>query len=444
MKRFRIRRGLDLPLGGAPDQTIHEAPTVGTVAIVAEDYPDLAPSLVVREGDRVRTGQVLFHDRRSPDVPFVAPGAGVVRAIHRGARRALRSIVIDLEGSDEERWPAVGREQLLALTTAEVRDTLLGAGLWTALRTRPFGRIPSPDTQPHALFVTAIDTNPLAADPSVVIDARREAFADGLTILGRLMEAPIFLCRAPGADVPDGEPDRITVAEFAGPHPAGLVGTHVHLLAPASRRRTAWYIGYQDVIAIGTAFTTGRPFVERVVALAGPTVRRPRLLRTRLGASVEDLVHDELHAGACRVISGSALSGRTAVPPVAHLGPRHDQLTVLPDASAPVFVGALAPRRSWSFHRSLWPSGRRALTTSLHGHLQPMVPTDVFERVMPLDVLPTPLLRALLTADIEMAEALGCLELEEEDLALCTVLCPSKNEYGTPLRAALNELGTQS
>jgi len=441
MKRFRIRRGLDLPLGGAPEQRIEDAPTIGSVAVVAEDHIEVGASLLVHEGERVRAGQALLQHRRAPEVRLTAPGAGIVSAIHRGLRRALRSVVIKLDGNDEERWAPVDRDELPHLDAAAARDALLRTGLWTTLRTRPFGRMPLPGTPPAGLFVTAIDTNPLAPDPSVVIGAHRTEFMDGLTILTRLVDVPVFLCRAPDADVPEGDSERVTVAEFAGPHPAGLVGTHVHLLAPAGRRRTVWYVGYQDVIAIGATVTTGRPFTERIVALAGPMVRQPRLLRTRRGASVADLVHGELHDGPCRVVSGSVLSGRTAAPPVDHLGPFHDQISVLADEQPAVFVGALAPHRAWSMHRALWPGPRRAVTTSLHGRPAPMMPVDTFERVMPLDVLPSPLLRALLAGDVDTAEMLGCLELEEEDLALCTVVCPAKHEYGALLRAALTRLG---
>lgn len=438
--RFRIRRGLDLPLGGKPEQRIDDGGTVASVAVVAEDHPELGPSVAVREGDRVRAGDVLFRDRRAPEIVFTSPGAGVVEAIHRGLRRALRSVVIRLEGSDEVRWEPIERSRLAELDPAAARDALLRTGLWTSLRTRPFGRIPRPDARPAALFVTAIDTNPLAPDPAVVIGARRDAFLDGLTVLGRLVDAPIFLSRAPGADVPAGDPGRVAVAEFAGPHPAGLVGTHVHLLAPAGRRRTVWHVGHQDVIAIGATFATGRPALERVVALAGPMVRRPRLVRTRHGASIEDLTRGELLEGPCRLVSGSVLSGRLAARPVHHLGPYHVQISVLPDERPAELVTALSPRRAWSIHRPLWPSRRRAFTTSLHGRPQPMIPVDTFERVMPLDVLPAPLFRALLAGDLETAEALGCLELEEEDLALATLVCPAKIDYGRLLRAALGEL----
>jgi len=436
--RFRLSKGLDLPLAGAPAQEIGDGPAVASVGVLAEDYRGIAPSLAVGEGDRVRCGQVLFRDRRAPAIACTSPGAGVVEAVHVGARRALRAIVIRLGGDDAVEHPAVPREALPRLDPPRARDLLLERGLWLALRSRPYGVVPRPDATPDAIFVTAIDTNPLAADPRVIVAAHRDAFADGLVVLARLAAAPVFLCVAPGADLPVRDPERVRVAEFAGPHPAGLPGTHIHLLAPVGARRCAWHVGYQDVVAIGRMLATGRPWTERTIALAGPGVRRPRLVRTRLGASTGDLVNgasDDMLEASHRVISGSVLSGRTATGWAAFLGRHHDQVTVLPDpCEGP-------PEHAWSMH-DLFPRRRRpVLSTAQHGSVGPMLPLDVFDRVMPLDVLPTPLLRALLTGDSERAGALGALELEEEDLALCTVLCPGRNDYGPLLRVALDEIG---
>lgn len=417
-RRLQVRKGLDVAFGGEPQQTIDPAPPVSSVATLAADYPALRASLLVSEGDRVRLGQPLFIDRHAPEVRFTSPGAGVVAAIHRGARRALESVVVNLDGNDEVAFPSVQRGELGHMPAENIRDVLLTSGFWTALRSRPYGKIAAPESTPQAVFVTAIDTRPLAADPAVVIGTRREEFADGLTALARLVEAPIFLCVAPGADIAVGEVPRMTVVELAGPHPAGLVGTHIHLLEPVNAGRAVWYIGYQDVIAIGALLTTGRLPVDRVVALAGSGVQRPRLLRTRLGAAVDDLTRGELSAATTRILSGCALAGRAATGQHAFLGRYHNQVTVL-----------AAPPSEWN--ASLAPVASR------------LIPVDSFERVLPLDVLPTPLFRALLTGDTETAATLGCLELEEEDLALCRFVCPSRLDYGLLLRSALTEIEQQ-
>jgi Na+-transporting NADH:ubiquinone oxidoreductase subunit A len=321
----------------------------------------------------------------------------------------------------------------------QVKEILLASGLWTALRARPYGKVPDPETTPRSIFVTALDSNPLAARPEVVIEEHRSDFAKGLTLLPRLTDGPVFLCKAPYMDLPEGDPERISTVEFSGPHPSGLPGTHIHLLDPVGARGSVWHLGYQDVIAMGKLFTSGRLWVERIVALGGPLVKRPRLIRARLGANLDDLTRGELLEGEARVISGSVLSGRRARRAENHLGRYHNQVSVIAEARA-------AGDRSlnggaFSTHNLFVPSQPRkrkfSLTSALHGRQTAMVPLGGFERVMPLDILPTQLLRALLVGDTDMARALGCLELDEEDLALCSFVCPSKLNYGLLLRAAL-------
>lgn len=434
-RRFFIRKGLNLVLDGAPEQVIHPSAEIATVALLGEDYPGLRPSMLVREGDRVRLGQPLFVDRRNPDVPFTSPGTGVVADIHRGVRRALQSVVIKLDGEDENVFQAIDRGDIDRLAPDRIRELLLASGAWTALRTRPYGNVAAPSTSPQAVFVTAIDTRPLAPDPRVVIDQQRDAFTDGLRALARVTTAPTFLCVARADDIPTAAASRITVAEFRGPHPAGLVGTHMHLLAPVGAERPAWHIGYQDVIAIGNLLTSGRPCVERVVSLAGSAVTRPRLVRTRQGASVDELANGEIEGNSVRLLSGCPLVGRAASDPVAFLGRYHTQVTALRLPSATTLE-----RHRGSRLRAFW---RRSPPASA-AIRPPLIPVDTFERVLPLDILPTPLFRALLAGDIDTAAALGCLELEEEDLALSGCVCPSRIDYGSLLRSTLSQLEAQA
>ena len=433
---IRIIKGLDIPLAGEPEQVVSEPQPPDTVALLGRDYPSLRPALQVEVGDRVKSGQTLFSDRRDERIACTVPGCGVVSEIRRGARRALLAVIIRLEGDEEESFSAWPDGDLADLRRDQVVDTLLISGLWTALRTRPHGGTPAPDGVPSAIFVTAIDSNPLAARPEVIIGQQPEAFADGLTILGQLGDGPVYLCQAAGADLPQVESERITVAAFAGPHPSGLVGTHIHFLDPVGPDHTAWHLGYQDVIAIGKLFRSGRLWTERTVALGGPMVRRPRLLRTRLGADLAALTADELVDGPVRIISGSVLSGHIARGPEAYLGRFDNQVSVLAEneiAGETVSIHGLSPLR---------PRQRRrfALTTALNGPPRAMVPLGGFERVMPLDILPTQLLRALLVGDTDMAQALGALELAEEDLALCSFVCPGKQNYGLALRETLDRI----
>ena len=434
---IRIKNGLDLPITGSPVQEVTAARPPRSVALLGNDYNGLKPTMAVQVGDRVKLGQVVFSDKRNPGVHFTAPATGVVSAINRGQQRVLQSLVIDLEGDEELTFAQYPAAQLASLDAQLVRDNLQQSGLWTALRSRPFSKIPAVDATPSSIFVTAIDTHPLAADPALLIAGHAEDFANGLQVLTRL--AKVFLCKAEGASLPGEQLPQVQEAAFSGPHPAGLAGTHMHFLDPVSASKSAWNIGYQDVIAIGKLFVSGRLWVERVVALGGPVVEKPRLLRTRLGANLEELTAGELVPGYSRVISGSVLGGRTARGAYAYLGRYHQQVSCLHEGDERQLLHYLRPgvdkHSVLNIFISRLSGGKKfALDTSTNGSARAMVPVGAYEQVMPLDILPTQLLRYLIVGDTEMAQKLGCLELDEEDLALCTYVCPGKYEYGPILR----------
>lgn len=434
---IKIKRGLDLPLAGAPEQRIEPARAVRSVAVLGCDYHGMKPTMAVQVGDRVKLGQVLFSDKKNQGVHFTAPGAGVVSAIHRGEQRVLQSVVIDLEGDDAVEFARYDAAQLPALDPQAVRDNLQQSGLWTALRTRPFSKVPAVDAVPSSIFVTAIDTHPLAADPAVVIGERPADFANGLAVLARL--GKVHLCKASGVGLSGEVQANVQPHEFAGPHPAGLAGTHIHFLDPVSAGKSVWQIGYQDVIAIGALFSRGQLDVTRVVALGGPVVDKPRLLRTRLGASLEELTAGELQAGSNRIISGSVLGGRTSRGAFAFLGRYHVQVSCLHEGRERELLHYLRAGVNKHSVLNIFVSklmgGRKlAMDTSTNGSPRAMVPVGNYEAVMPLDILPTQLLRYLIVGDTEMAQKLGCLELDEEDLALCTYVCAGKYEYGPILR----------
>lgn len=432
-------------MGGAPEQVIEDAPSVSSVAVIGRDYVGMKPTMMVAEGDRVTLGQPLLEDKKTPGVFYTAPGSGEITAINRGHKRVLQSVVIRLDDPEppaEAAFDPVTAERLDTLDRDAIEDRLIRSGLWTALRTRPYSKVPAPGTAPRSIFVTAIDSNPLAADPQVVVNEGREDFVAGLRVLARLTEGGLFLCKAPNADIPAADEARLTVAEFAGCHPAGLVGTHIHFLDPVDAASRVWHVGYQDVIAIGTLFARGVIDVSRVIALGGPSVRRPRLLRTRLGANTEELLRDELEAIESRAISGSVLSGRRAAGWGCYLGRYHTQLSVLPEERQREFMGWLRPgRQRFSkinvFLSSLMPPEEYRFTTSQNGSPRAMVPIGNYEEVMPLDVLPTQLLRSLVVRDTDTAQALGCLELDEEDLALLSFVDVAKYDFGPHLRASL-------
>ena len=443
--RIKIRKGLDIPIKGEPEKAISDGSEIKTVAAVATDVSGIRPRMAVQVGDKVRLGQVLYHDKRNPEVPFTAPGAGEVIAVNRGARRALQSVVIRLEGDDAESFDSWKPSELETLDQQKVRTNLIASGLWTTLRTRPFSRIPAPDATPAAIFVTAIDTNPLAIDAAFFIEQDPEAFDNGLKVLSRIAECPVYLCTAPDSGVSCPHPEQFHHVEFEGPHPAGLVGTHIHFLKPVSKSRTVWHIGYQHVMAFGRLFTTGRLPTERLITLCGPMALRPRVLRTRIGASTVDLLKGETAPGNLRIVSGSALGGHRAAGPLAYLSRYQTQLTVLEEDRSREFLAWMLPGAdryslTRAFAGSVLHRGKFPLTTTQNGSPRAMVSTGAFESIMPLDVLATPLLKALLVEDTDRAQELGCLELAEEDLALCSFVCNGKHDYGAYLRMNLNEI----
>lgn len=443
MGLIQIKKGLDIPITGAPVQIIEEGAAPDRVALLGDDYPGMKPTMAVQVGDAVKLGQVLFTDKKTPQIRFTSPAAGRVIEINRGEKRHFISMVIERQGQEEVSFTSYSAAQLESLSAETVIRQLLDSGLWTALRSRPFSGVADPDTRPHSIFITAMDSQPLAPAVEKIMEGHHPDFISGLRLLSRLTDGKLYLCRSPNSSIPTPEIERLSVEEFSGPHPAGLAGTHIHFLDPVDRRKTVWYIGAQEVAAIGLLFTTGKLHVERVISLAGPVVKNPRLIRTRLGASLDSLTAGELQKSNNRVISGSVLSGFAAAGPTAYLGRYHQQVSALPEGGQRRLLGwAGLGRHLFSVKRvlasSLTPRRQFAFDTALHGGHRAIVPIGSYEKVVPLDILPTFLLRALAIHDVEDAENLGCLELDEEDLALCTFVCPSKIDHGANLRRTLD------
>lgn len=438
-----IKQGLDLPISGKPEQVIHNGNPVSEVAVLGEEYVGMRPSMKVREGDVVKKGQALFEDKKNPGVVFTAPASGTIVAINRGEKRILQSVVIKVEGDEQITFSHCNMADLTSLTGEQVKQNLVESGLWTAFRTRPFSKIPALNAQPSSIFVNAMDTNPLAADPMVVLDEYKQDFVNGLTVLNRLFEGEktIHLCSAKDLKL---DVANVKNTVFTGPHPAGLSGTHIHFIDPVNVNKQVWYLNYQDVIAIGKLFTTGQLDVERIISLAGPQVKNPRLVRTQLGAKVSDIVANELKEGDNRVISGSVLSGAKATGVHNYLGRYALQVSVIAEGRDKEFLGWISPGADkFSITRTVLGYFSKKLfnfTSAVNGGHRAMVPIGSYERVMPLDIIPTLLLRDLCAGDTDSAQSLGCLELDEEDLALCTFVCPGKNEYGPLLRQTLDKI----
>ena len=442
---IKIKRGLDIPLAGAPSGELDTSVTTRAAGLLGADYHGMKPTMAVQVGDVVKRGDLLFSDKKCEGVRYTSPAGGRVSAINRGAKRAFQSVVVEIDGDEAASFDQYAAEAARELPAEAIKNQLIQSGQWTALRARPFGRVADPATSPARLFITAIDTHPHAPDPQQVIARQAEAFELGQALLANLVDCPVYLCAAPGAEMPQAAHERISRHDFAGPHPAGLAGTHVHFLMGASAERIAWTIGYQDVIAVGRLFLDGALYVERVVALAGPSVSRPRLVLSRVGADLQALVAGEGEGDDARLLSGSVLGGRAVQSDTAYLGRYHQQVALLPEGRERAFMGWLSPgvnkHSVMGIYLSSWFGSKPlAMSTNTNGSERAMVPVGAYEKVMPLDILPTQLLRALLVGDTETAQALGCLELDEEDLALCTYVCPGKYEYGGILRDNLTRI----
>ena len=445
-----INKGLDLPIKGNPDSdTVDNSKHISSVALLGVDYVGVKPKLCVAVGDKVEIGTPLWQDKANHMLAYTSPGGGVVSAIHRGHKRALLSVVIDIDAENEAsvEYKRHSEKELKKLSATDIRAQLQNSGMWSAFRTRPFGHVPQPNAKTNIIFINAMDTNPLAADPALIVNSvSRDAFERGCEILAKLCGDKLYVCRQAGKDIPIPDEKKICLAEFAGPHPAGLSSTHIHHLAPVNRDRSVWTINYQDVIACAHLFTEGRLMVERTISMAGPMVKRPRLMRVRLGADLNALCVSELERGDNRVISGSVLSGRNARGAVAYLGRHHLQVSALEEGTKRELFGWMSMGAQKHSNMLIYLHGLSrskdllSFDTSTNGSERAMVPTGNYERVMPLDIEITMLLRYLIVGDVAMAEKLGCLELDEEDLGLCSYVCSGKYEYAHILRSALERI----
>lgn len=414
MRHFSIKEGDWPSSAGAPVQRIEEGVTASSVALVGADAPQLQPKFEVAEGDTITVGQVLFRDRKHPDIAYVAPVSGQVSEVALGARRTLSACIIQADQDPPAPIPvALIQDQ----TAASVRHHLLSRGMWPAFRSRPFGRTPAPQAQPAAIFVNAVHASPLSPDPRLVLEGQLDAFRFGVSVLTQLTDGLVHLCQSQG-DALVHSVDGAQVACFSGTRASGLVGTHIDRLHPWGPGREVWSINYQDVAAIGHLFLTGQYTADRVISVTGQAVSHPRLVRTCLGANFACLcggvpakIDDRRSV---RYFSGDPLTGYES----RYLGRFHTQVTLDEKVSKAT--------QTW--------------LTRLFAKTGPLIPTAAVERALAVDVMPVPLMRALSVGDGDAAQRLGCLALIEEDIAVLSRRCTSGADYGTLLRQVLDDL----
>ncbi len=443
MYKFNLKKGLNIPVSGVPKQVVEDTKIPKSVAVLGTDYNGLKPKMLINVGDKVKRGTPLFCHKDNPEAFFVSPCKGFVKEINRGEKRALLSVVIDIEDL-EDKGIEIKKLHTKEKSNKEfTKKCLFSSGLWTSFLTRPYSKIPDSQSEPSSIFITAMDTEPLSPDADIIIMNDLKAFEEGVKRISLLTNGNIFICKKENSEI---SVNGFDTYEFSGPHPAGLSGTHMHFLDPPNANKTVWSVNYQDVIAIGNLFLKGYIDINRTISISGPLSYNPRLVKTIVGACLDDILEGEYNKTEdCRIISGSILSGFHANGDMAYLGKYSRQITIIKEDKEKHFFGWIKPQPN---KYSVMPVLLSAfsffklfnLTSNLNGGRRAMVPTGVFESLMPQDFLPTQLLRSLLVMDTDVAQSLGALELDEEDIALCTFACPAKYEYGTALRDSLTKI----
>lgn len=436
-----IKKGLDLPISGEIQTSeIYNAVPTSTVAVLGEDYQGLKPTMLVAEGDVVSQGQPLFEDKKNPGVFICSPVSGEIEKIARGERRRLLSVIIRAD-YDCPTTPVKFKADTKNLSRDDIVEKMVQVGLWACLRTRPFSKIPPIKSTPHSIFVNAMDTNPLALDPALALKGRDADLLSGLAIMQTLSGGQVHLCRKFEMNVPTHRLNRLEIHDFSGVHPAGLVGTHIHFIDPVGVEKTVWHLNLQDLLAIGFFFRTGQLDNHRLISIAGPGVKKPMIIKTIRGSAIQELLQDNLQSGEQRIISGSVLSGRKIQKNTEYISAYDQQISVLPEGFESSFLGFIRPGvglfSKTNAYIGKFVKKPLQFTTSMRGSPRPIVPIGVYEDVMPLDILPTLLAKALITKDTDTAVNLGALELDEEDLALMTFVCPGKHDFGAILRENL-------
>ena len=434
-----------MPILGQPEPKIYALEPTKTAGILGKDALGQRLVLRVKVGDTVKAGQSLCSLKSSQETLFLSPTSGTVTEIRRGDKRKIQSIIVTASGNNHQvSFPTFSPASLASLDREVSVITLQNGGLWQALRTRPFGAIPLPQDSPHSIFVTATDTRPLAPNPFTSIKLKQDYFHAGLQVLLPLTKGLIYLCLSKHTDLNLPDNDRLVVAEFQGPHPSGLVGTHIHFLDPVNEKKTVWAIDYQDIIAIGELVLCGRYPTARILSLCGSQTIHPRLISVRLGDDIRELCEDQINTHNTRLLAGSPLDGEKCTDDSAtFIGRFQAQITALEEVKEHPPLAWFNPFTNlFSYTRALFSSVTRhpkkfRFSCSMNGSPRAIVPIATYEGVFPFRMLATQLLKAIIIRDTQAAQELGCLELIEEDLALCSFVCPAKHTFEPLLRDIL-------
>ncbi len=438
---IKISKGLDLPISGAPLNIVSDEPKVSSVAVLSNDFVGMKPTMLVKEGDSVKAGQKIFEDKKNIGVFYTSPCGGIVRNINRGDKRKFLSIELDIDDTNEEfEFFDIGN------TSNEIKNCLIDSGYWNCFRTRPFNRTPNVNDIPNAVFINCCDSNPLSMDPYNIISLNEADFREGLIVLSQLFKCNMNLTYQ--NDNFDISNEDFEYFQFKGPHPSGLSSTHISKIYPVNLNRTVWTINYQDIISIGFLKKNNKIRTSKLISLGGPSVHEPSLLNVRVGGNIDEICAGKLKPNS-RIISGSVLHGHESEGVMNYLGFYDSQISAIPDEVNNIFMNWLMPGSSLHSKLNVFISSfikpkNFIFNTSIGGGDRAIVPISSYEEVIPMDILVTQLLKALVVSDIDMAVDLGMLELVPEDLALCSYVCPSKYDYSSILMDNLNKLYQES
>jgi Na+-transporting NADH:ubiquinone oxidoreductase subunit A len=440
-KTIRLKKGLNIRILGMAEPVLEDAPPGENFALMPGDFPGLTPRLSVTPGQEVKAGDPLFFDKYTPEICFVSPVGGNVTAVNRGERRKILEIVV--KADQNIGFVDFGKADPVKMDTPQIRELLLKSGLWPLLKRRPYGILARPDEVPKSIFISCFDTAPLAPDYQFILKGQESVFQTGINVLSKLTPGKVHLGipADPGHICSGMKNAEITV--YDGPHPAGNVGVQIHHTDPVNKGDVVWTIHPQDLLFIGRLFETGMVDFSKIIALAGSEVKNPRYYKTITGSDLAPLLQGKLHTNSeNRIISGNVLTGKK-VSPDGFLGFYDALVTVIPEGNYYEFLGWAKPRTkqfsmSHAYFSWLMPGKSFKPDANLHGEKRAYVMTGQYEKVVPMDILPVQLIKAILADDIEKMEKLGIYEVIEEDLALCEFVCTSKMEVQDILRSGIN------
>ena len=433
---IKTKKGLDLPISGSPSTDIDSSTAINSIAMLGADYVGLKPTMMVDEGDSVQSGQKLFENKKNPGTYITAPLSGVIKSINRGDKRRFLSLIIETDDS-------------LDLLNFDLNDYsspidfLVDSGALAYFRTRPYNRMPIPSELPSAIFINACDTNPLSIDPHELIKFDQDLFNQGLKFIQSINGDIKTFCSYQNNDF-DKSVEGVSYNQFKGPHPAGLVGTHIHFLYPVGQNRSVWTISWQEVISLGYLLHNNNLRSDKNVTIGGPNTYDPKILKVKYGSNLSELTAGKIFDNS-RVISGSVLNGHSGENVMNYLGSFDNQVSVLPDESNDILFNWAMPGSTLHSNLPAFISSwikpiKFTFNVSMNGGNRAIVPVSSYQEIMPLNILMIQLLKSLVTLDIELGEKLGVLELAPEDLALASYVCPSKYDYQSILDSNLEKM----